>query len=77
MDYTVTLSSRSHEGGAWSGREDPTSLKSEASHHPRGSSEAVVLRSLFPHCSFVLFIQGLEGKQLRRWGAGLASSHVI
>lgn len=30
MNYTVTLSSRSREGGAWSGHKDPISLKSEA-----------------------------------------------
>lgn len=58
MDYTVTLSSRSHEEGAWSGHEDPTSLKSEASHPPPGSYEAVVLHSLFPHCSLALFLRG-------------------
>lgn len=38
--------------------EDPTSLKSEASRPPPGSYEAVVLHSLFPHCSFALFLRG-------------------
>lgn len=58
MNYTVTLFSRSREGEAWSGIEDRISLKSEASHPPPGGYEAVVLCSLFPSSSFVLFLQG-------------------
>lgn len=52
MDYTVPLSSRSHEGGAWSGHEDPTSPKSEVSHRPPGMSSIPSSHTVPLRCSF-------------------------